>query len=133
MALIKIYCDGSGWNGKLCRIAIVSEKGKEIIEPTFNKRTNNEMEYKAVIRALEEAQPHDEIYTDSALVVNQILGKYKVRSLHLLPLRDHARSLSSKKHIPIKWIPREENKAGILIEQIQKGVYHEGGKQEQSI
>ena len=52
--------------------------------------TNNVAEYEALIKALELASKftNDELtcFLDSELVVNQLLGKYKVRNANLLPL-----------------------------------------------
>jgi len=52
--------------------------------------TNNIAEYEALIKALELASKFtkDEItcFLDSELVVNQLLGKYRVRNENLLPL-----------------------------------------------
>jgi ribonuclease HI len=52
--------------------------------------TNNVAEYEALIKALELASKFtkDELtcVLDSELVVNQLLGKYKVRNQNLLPL-----------------------------------------------
>ncbi len=52
--------------------------------------TNNIAEYEALIKALELASKYtnDELtcVLDSELVVNQLLGKYKVRNQNLLPL-----------------------------------------------
>lgn len=47
---------------------------------------------------------------DSALVINQLMGKFKVRTKHLRPLHKKAISLIGRFHSPtIIWIPREEN------------------------
>jgi len=51
--------------------------------------TNNIAEYEGVIKALELASKFDKEVTcflDSELVVNQLLGKYKVRNEKLFPL-----------------------------------------------
>ncbi len=52
--------------------------------------TNNVAEYEALIKALELASKYtdDEItcFLDSELVVNQLLGKYRVKNERLLPL-----------------------------------------------
>lgn len=52
--------------------------------------TNNIAEYEALIKALELASrfTDDEVtcFLDSELVVNQLLGKYRVRNQNLLPL-----------------------------------------------
>jgi ribonuclease HI len=47
---------------------------------------------------------------DSALVINQVTGKFKVRTKHIRPLYKKAMSLIAKFRSPeIIWIPREEN------------------------
>lgn len=56
----------------------------------IGRATNNEAEYKAVIRALDRATGHCrgdvEHYTDSELVVNQLNGTYRVKASNLKPL-----------------------------------------------
>ena len=47
---------------------------------------------------------------DSALVINQLMGKFKVRTKHIKPLHKKAISLIAQFRSPkIMWIPREEN------------------------
>lgn len=62
---------------------------KEISEPA-GIATNNVAEYRALIRALEEAKAagvrHIRIVTDSELMARQINGQYAVRSPNLRPL-----------------------------------------------
>jgi len=59
-------------------------------EVLSGKVTNNVAEYKGIIKALELASKHtqDEItcIMDSELIINQLLGKYRVKSPHLLKL-----------------------------------------------
>jgi len=77
-----IYCDGSGWNGRESRACVI--QGTRIIVLTdTTEKTNNEMEYEAVLLALSISQPDDIIYTDSQLVVNQLSGDYKCNKPHL--------------------------------------------------
>ncbi len=114
---MRIYIDGSGWNRRESKAAIVTESGKEEIIRLKEKRTNNEMEYLALIIALEKyAKDGDEILCDSQLVVNQLLKGWKINYLHLRELNAKAKKLLEKKKVKLIWIPREENKAGILIE-----------------
>src|SRR2546427_2428343 len=102
------YVDGADWNGTKSQYVITNErKGFPIVE--FRTRfTNNEMEYKAVFRALEEAGEGDEICSDSELVVNQLSGKYKVKAKKLRPYFIKAKELRDKKNIKLTWIGRNE-------------------------
>jgi len=114
--MTKIYIDGSGWNGKESKAAIVYDGREEIIR-LKEKKTNNEMEYLGLIIALEKyAKKGDEIFCDSQLVVNQLLKGWKINYLHLKELNSKAGKLLEEKKAILTWIPREENKAGILIE-----------------
>jgi ribonuclease HI len=85
--------------------------------------TNNMAEYQGVIDALEWLSahqnllegnpPHLDFYLDSALVVNQIVGRFKVREPRFIPLlsRIHALLLDLGNHYRFTAIPREQNKA----------------------
>jgi ribonuclease HI len=112
---MKWYCDGSGWNGKRSGYAVI---GKGIYIQNFDvEKTNNEMEYEAVLYALRNCNPGDQIVTDSQLVVNQVLGKWRIKEDRLKPLCAECQRLMDDKSVDGKncvlgWIPREENKAG---------------------
>lgn len=114
------YCDGAGWNGKISKIAF-GKQGSDIkvIEVNENK-TNNEVEYLALITAMLFAEDDDLIFTDSSLVVNQITNNWKVNFEHLEKLRDVARKVAHEKRITIRWTPREKNLAGIHLDKIKK-------------
>jgi ribonuclease HI len=76
--------------------------------------TNNEAEYRAVIAALEKAlavgAEQVELRADSELVVNQLNGRYKVRSTALRPFYLQAAQLLSRlQKVSIIYIPREQN------------------------
>jgi ribonuclease HI len=109
---MKWYCDGSGWNGKSSGYAVVPEKGAAIVVCETIEKTNNIREYEAVIRALGMCGINDEIFTDSALVVNQVNGKWRIKESHLKPLCAEAQKFMQDKSATLTWIPREENKAG---------------------
>ncbi|VVB83698.1 Ribonuclease HI [uncultured archaeon] len=75
--------------------------------------TNNIAEYEALIKALELASKftNDELICilDSELVVNQLLGKYKVRNPHLLPLFLKVQKLQENfKKIKYQHVGRED-------------------------
>lgn len=78
-------------NGKL-----LYEEGKYI-----GITTNNVAEYAAVLEALKyirgkygDKQLEIELYADSKLVVEQLSGRYKVKSPHLKPIVDQIKILS---------------------------------------
>ena len=116
---MRIFCDSS--TRKAC-IVVEGEKPIFIVYPS--PVTNNVGEYKAVLLALEAAQElrleDVEILTDSQLVVEQVNGRWKVRTPHLLPFNQLAKKLmqeigSEGRNIRLKWISREENIAGFLL------------------
>jgi len=115
---MKFYCDGSGWNGERSRYAIVSEKETHVIE-LREERTNNVMEYAAAIRAATLANNDDTIITDSQLVVKQVSGEYKVREISLKVFRQALWDICQRKNLILKWVPRNENIAGKLLDRIK--------------
>lgn len=86
----------------------------------LGKRTNNEAEYHALLIGVQEALVFNpqalEIYSDSELVVRQILGLYKVRKQELIKLHREATGLLVK--IP-RWkmhhIPRNQNQTADML------------------
>ena len=96
-----LYCDGAsrGNPGPSGAGAVFFDKnGEQIFELSIflDNATNNEAEYKALIRGLSAAADIGakgvEIFLDSELVVNQLLGTYKVRNPRLLKLFEEAMS-----------------------------------------
>ncbi len=82
--------------------------------------TNNVAEYKAMIFGIKESIRHNAqealFRTDSELLVKQVMGKYRVKSIQLMYLFTEVQSLL--KRLP-KWriehIPREENKEADML------------------
>ena len=77
--------------------------------------TNNQAEYKALIRGLKEAldlgATEIKCFLDSELVVKQLTGKYKVREPQLQKLIVEALKLSNKfLKVDFSHVPREKNK-----------------------
>ena len=112
----EIYIDGSGWNGFESRYAIAINNDVCIVKKFNEEKSNNVMEYEALISALDICTQYSVIYTDSQLVVNQVNGKWKIKQNHLYSLVQSAKSLLNDKKAKIIWIPREQNKAGYLLE-----------------
>jgi ribonuclease HI len=113
---MKIYCDGSGDNGKTSGYCVI--RGSYTEHKTFYAPfTNNEMEWLAMIRALEIAKHGDTIFSDSQLVVYQLLGRWKVKQPRLKPFAEKGKKLLTEKPaVIVRWVPREQNDAGHYIE-----------------
>jgi len=84
------------------------------ISQALGEATNNEAEYRAVIAGLEKAlrlgATQVEIRSDSELMVNQLNGRYKVKSASLRLLYLEAAQLLLKfTQVKIGYIPREQN------------------------
>jgi ribonuclease HI len=82
-------------------------------------KTNNYAEYNAVIQAFEWCISHlkehkeieVELFSDSELIVNQLTGRYKVKSKDLLHLNEKAKQLSTRfKSVEFNSIPREDER-----------------------
>jgi len=114
--MAKIYCDGAGWSGDCCKYAIAIDDKEPEITRLDEYHTSNEMEYQAVYSAACRAQTGDTILTDSQLVVNQVHGLWKVRHAKFLPTVSAIRALMRNKRLNLKWVRRNENKAGIALE-----------------
>ena len=78
--------------------------------------TNNVAEYHGVIQALTWMAPRSEdsagaeVYTDSQLVVKQVLGQWKVKKAHLQDLAIQAQTLlRGQSNTTLGWVPREQN------------------------
>ena len=107
-----VYIDGSP---KLDKICIVIDTETILERPQFTCITSNQYEYAALLRALELCNGVM-INSDSQLVVNQVLGKYKV--LEMLSLFRQVNMKDNK----IRWIPRHTNKAGVKLDKLLKEV-----------
>jgi ribonuclease HI len=82
----------------------------------IGETTNNVAEYTAVIEGLELAHELGAktvtLRSDSQLLINQLTGRYRVKSEHLQPLHRRARSLGSGfERISFEHVPREQNSA----------------------
>jgi ribonuclease HI len=127
-----IYIDGSGWSGKRSACCIYYEDtGLKQLKIYEEEYTNNEMEYQALIDTLSDiTNGHTNngeevtIVTDSQLLERQLSGQYEVKADNLKPLYKLAKTMMGMRYFPvhIKWVPREENKAGVYLEQVLKKI-----------
>ena len=119
-----IYIDGSsiGNPGNAGIGVVIIENGKHVkeISEYIGIASNNIAEYSALIKALETAVEHKykviEVFSDSALLVNQMTNKYKVKSSELRPLFNRAKKLAEEiETFSIFHIPREKNKEADIL------------------
>ncbi len=87
---------------------------EEFSEPIGPVKDHHVAEYRALIRGLEAARSrgigHLRVCLDSALLVNQLNGKWQVKAEHLKPLHEQAFFLMQKfADIKITWVPRKAN------------------------
>ena len=80
----------------------------------LGRKTNNEAEYTALLRLLEEARRRGlkkiDIFGDSKLVVCQVKREWKINKPHLHELATQAWKLLEGLDATLSWIPRERNK-----------------------
>src|ERR671924_157881 len=88
--------------------------GEEHFE-ALGRTTNNVAEYRALLLALRRAEElgatEVSIASDSLLLVQQMLGRYRVKAAHLRPLVEEAiRRAKAFRRFSIEHVPRERNK-----------------------
>ncbi|MGH2540887.1 MAG: ribonuclease HI family protein [Actinomycetota bacterium] len=80
----------------------------------LGEATNNVAEYTAVVRGLERARELGAtdvlLRSDSQLLINQLTGRYRVKSAHLQPLHQRVRELAARfDSIEFEHVRRERN------------------------
>ncbi len=113
----RLYFDGSARpNPGRMRIGVVlqTENGETEISKDVGDGTTNVAEYRALIEGLKKALDMGvdeiEIFGDSTLVVEQVLGNFRVRDPKLKELHSEVVKLLEKfKRWSIEWIPDSEN------------------------
>lgn len=95
----------------------------DLPSPRGPLRTNNIAEYRALVLLLRRLHELDRgkgvrftVSGDSQLVIYQMLGRYRVQDAKLLPLHEEARRLASGLSVTFRWVPRDRNRAGHLLE-----------------
>lgn len=84
-------------NSKDPTTLIENSKPYKIVSEEIPYCTNNEAEYKSLIRALQEnSQANVTIFMDSKLIVNQVNGLWKINYPHLQKLNNTVKSLNKK-------------------------------------
>jgi ribonuclease HI len=119
MTHLIVYCDGAarGNPGPAGAGALLIAADGTVVDEIargLGETTNNVAEYTAAILGLERASElgADEVTlrSDSQLLVNQLTGRYRVRTEHLVPLHRRVRDLAQRfSRVRFEHIPRERN------------------------
>jgi ribonuclease HI len=104
---------------------IHEESGLADAKPWSDEASNNVAEYSAVVRALEwldKNGKHDTpiiLRGDSRLIINQLKGEFKVKSLRIIELYDNAKKLLSRfKNLRMEWVDRDRNQEADRLSRI---------------
>ncbi|XP_070022413.1 uncharacterized protein [Nicotiana sylvestris] len=135
--LWKIYFDGAVHRGGAgAGVVFVTSQG-EVLPYSFTLTqlfSNNVAEYQALIHGLEMAVEMKrlqlQVFGDSQLVINQLLGSFEIKKPELCPYHDYAKKLMGwLGDVTIQHVPRKENKkvdtlaalasSLILLDQVQ--------------
>jgi ribonuclease HI len=119
--MFKIFTDGGsrGNPGKSAAGGVIySPDGTilaEVSQYLGDNKTNNNAEYQGLILTLEKfltlgLSGPCTVHLDSLLVVNQVLGLWKVNAPDLIPLHEKAQALVKKIGANIRHVPRNQNK-----------------------
>jgi ribonuclease HI len=117
---MKIFVDGSP-----NKVSFVVDGVPHDVAIPFS--TNFEAEYKAIIEALKwvrsnmgtnmiQVSEHIVIISDSAVVVQQLLGMARVREPRLIVLYEEVQKLKEHLDIEFSWVSRKQNPAGRRLE-----------------
>lgn len=116
---MKIYVDGgAGRDPKYCYLVHPSGETRIVRQSSL---TNNQAEYKAILRALVDHQDCKEpiqIFSDSKNTVEQINHNFAINNEQLRKLAKQVWELLPQMDAPqitFTWVPRKENLAGKLI------------------
>ena len=97
--------------------AVVTENGKIVAElfDVIGVATNNVAEYNGLLAGLSHIHQLDasatvEVAMDSKLVVEQMSGRWKIKSPDMQKLALEAREILPYGNVTYTWIPREDNK-----------------------
>jgi ribonuclease HI len=116
---VVIHCDGAarGNPGPAGAGAYLTTPEGEVLAEVaegLGETTNNVAEYTAAILGLERAQELGAtevlLRSDSLLLVNQLTGRFRVKTAHLQPLHRRVRELAASfEHVTFEHVPRERN------------------------
>lgn len=130
LSKLTVYCDGGArGNPGIAASAFVVLDGSKVIHYSsrfLGVETNNVAEYSAVNDALEwllekhSGKKEIKFYLDSELIVNQLSGKYKIKSPKLIPLAAKAKRLEKELQSDVSYNHVSRNKNKIADELVNK-------------
>ena len=96
------------------------QKNKCVIKQRTGDLSNNHLEYLGLLYTISYVNNNYShksiiIYTDSLLVANQMNGKWRITTEHLIPLWKKCQKYTTDS-IKVVWIKREKNLAGIELD-----------------
>ena len=104
---------------------IFEDCGLAEAEPWSDDASNNVAEYSAIVRAFQwldenkQRDTHIVIRGDSKLIVGQLRGEYKVKSLRIVELHHKAKKLLSMfSNLQIEWVERSLNQEADRLSRI---------------
>lgn len=115
---VEVFCDGASRGqgqkkmGEAACAAVVYKNRKKVAQFArgLGARTNNEAEYEAVIAGLLICSMSDFvdpiIYTDSAVVANQVNGKWRCKNDALIPLLMTVEDIRAEYNFRVLQVPR---------------------------
>lgn len=117
--IVNVDGGARGNPGPAAIAAVVTDPSGEVLaerSERIGEASNNVAEYRAVLLGAELARDlgaeEIEMIGDSALIAHQVRGEWKVKEVHLRPLRDQAReALDELGRWSIRNVPREQNAA----------------------
>jgi ribonuclease HI len=117
---VKLYADGGSRGNpgpSASGYAIINMEGDVVVKKGeyLGVTTNNQAEYQALKSGLEEAERMGvrqiHVFMDSLLVINQMLGIFKVKNRDLWPIHASIKELVGHfEHVVFTHVPRELNK-----------------------
>ena len=116
---LKVYTDGgTKYGGRICLVD--PQKDQCIIKHRTGDLSNNQLEYLGLLYAISYVNNNYSrkpirIYTDSLLVANQMNGKWRITTEHLIPLWNKCQKYMTQ-YIKIIWVNRDRNLAGIELD-----------------
>lgn len=130
---VKISMDGSAENARTIyfdggmhahRICVYDEEDDRYYIERTQEATNNRIEYAALLRALDVAGRYKGMVVvagDSRMVIEQVSGASPAPTDDLARLlrKTRDRLHTMRADVRILWVPREENKAGIRLEELK--------------
>lgn len=114
----KAFFDGGSRSGKIVLAYIIFDNKNNIVfehARRCGKGTSNIAEYRALIACLDCCIKNNireiDVYGDSALIINQVTGKFKVSNIDMKKHLEKVVTMIPKfDKITLSWIPRKDNK-----------------------